>query len=191
MKEEDESSSRTDLNTWSLKEDSLADREDPDQKCSSSVLSWCREDSLDSGSMRGKFTEEGRLKEEEEDESDCEPCFRVGESCYKGVSPALNTHRSPKKDVNHMTSEDQSPCADCCGASQESPRLWTEPIRPGITRLHRDDAQKKKKKERKLGMKKTRTSKLSLKKRTAKSSLQRAATAMKRKDKRKRRRLGE
>ncbi|XP_048021657.1 uncharacterized protein KIAA2026-like isoform X2 [Megalobrama amblycephala] len=190
MKEEDESSSRTDLNTWSLKEDLLADREDPDQKCSSSVLSWCREDSLDSGSMRGKFTEEGRLKEEEEDESDSEPCFRVGESCYKGVSPALNTHRSPKKDVNHMTSEDQSPCADCCGASQESPRLWTEPILPGITRLRRDNAQKKKKKERKLGMKKTRTSKLSLKKRTAKSSLQRAATAMKRKDKRKRRRLG-
>lgn len=187
MKEEDESSSRTDLNSWSLKEDSLADREDPDQKCSSSVLSWCREDSPDS---RGTFTEEGRLKEEEEDESDCEPCFRVGESCYKGVSPALNTHRSPKKDVNHMTSEDQSPC----GAPQESPRLWTEPIRPGITRLRQDDAQKKKrqkKKERKLGVKKARTSKLSLKKRTAKSSLQRAATAMKRKDKRKRRRLGD
>lgn len=179
MKVEDESLRRTELNAWSLKEDSLADREDLDLKCSSSVLSWGREDSLDSGSIRGKFTEEGRLKEEDEDAPDCEPCFRVGESCYKGVSPALNSHRSPKKDANHMTSEDQSPCPDGCGA----PRLWTEPAR-----LRRDDAQKKNR-QKKKDIRKSKTSKLSLKKRTAKRSLQRAAAAMKKKDQRKRRRL--
>ncbi|CAM4663769.1 unnamed protein product [Leuciscus chuanchicus] len=136
------------LNAW--KEDSLADREDLDQKCSSSIFSW----SLDSGSVRGTFTGEERLKEEGEDE--CEPSFGVGESRYKGVSPALNSHRSPEKDANHMTSEDQS-------------------------------QRQKKKRQKKKDMRKP---KLSLKKRTAKSSLTRAATTVKNKDRRKRRKLG-
>lgn len=132
------------LNAW--KEDSLADREELDQKCSSSIFSW----SLDS---RGTFTEEERLKDEDE----CEPSFGVGESRYKGVSPALNSHRSPEKDANHMTSEDQSQC-------------------------------QKKKRQKKKDMRKP---KLSLKKRTAKSGLTRAATTVKNKDRRKRRKLGE
>lgn len=136
------------LNAW--KEDSLADRDDLDQKCSSSIFSW----SLDSGSVRGTFTEEERLKEEDEDE--CEPSFGVGESRYKGVSPALNSHRSPEKDANHMTCEDQSP-------------------------------RQRKKRPRKKDMRKP---KLSLKKRAAKSSLTRATTTVKKKDRRKRRKLG-
>ncbi len=103
VKVEEDSSSRTEPNTW----DSLADEEDLDQKCSSGVPSWCREDSLDSVSIRGKLTEDRRLKDEE---SDCEPCFRVGDSCYKGVSPALNAHRSPRNDVNHLSAEERSPC---------------------------------------------------------------------------------
>lgn len=135
------------LNAW--KEDSLADREDLDQKCSSSIFSW----SLDSGSVRGTFTEEERLKDEDE----CEPSFGVGESRYKGVSPALNSHRSPEKDANHMTSEYQS-------------------------------QRQKKKRQKKNDMRKP---KLSLKKRTVKSSLTRAATTVKNKDRRKRRKLGE
>ncbi|XP_039519895.1 uncharacterized protein KIAA2026-like isoform X2 [Pimephales promelas] len=136
------------LNAW--KEDSLADGEDPDQKCSSSFFSW----SLDSGSVRGAFTEEERLKEEDEDV--CEPSFGVGESLYNGVASALNSHRSPEKDANHMTCEDQSQL-------------------------------QKKKRQRKKDLKKP---KLSLKKRTAKSSMTRAATAVKKKDQRKRRKLG-
>ncbi|XP_067278915.1 uncharacterized bromodomain-containing protein 10-like [Pseudorasbora parva] len=158
-----------------------------DHRCSSSVISWSRDESPDSGSIRGTFPVEGRLKEEEEeeeeDESDCEPCFRVGESCYKGVSPAQN-----KKDANHMTCEDQSPGG--CGAAQDSPRLWADsaplhrdhaPMGHDSTPLLRDHAHKKK------AMRKT--SRLSLKKRTAKRRLQRA-TAMKKKDKRKRWKLG-
>ncbi|XP_077091565.1 putative bromodomain-containing protein 10 isoform X2 [Siphateles boraxobius] len=115
-------------NAW--KEESLADGEDLGQKCSSSIFSW----SLDSGSARGTFTEEERLKDEGE------PSFGVGESRYKGVSHA-----------NHMTCEDQSP------------------------------------RQKKKDMKKP---KLSLKRRTAKSSLTRAATAVKKRDRRKRRKLG-
>lgn len=205
VKVEDENSSRMELNSWDVKEDSLADAEDLDQKSFSRVPSWCREDSLDSVSVREKLTEDGRLKEEDDDESDCKPCFRVGDSCYKGVSPALNTHRSPKHDENHMSAEEGSPCPDCSGASQESPRLcsrcrvWTEPIRPEITHLRRDDSEttraqkkkRKKKKDRKFAMKKSKTSKLILKNRTAKSSVQRAAKNIKKKDKRKRHRLGE
>ncbi|KAK7131707.1 hypothetical protein R3I94_016741 [Phoxinus phoxinus] len=135
------------LSAW--KEDSLSAREDPGQTCSSSIFSW----SLDSGSARGAFTEDERLKEEEDE---CEPSFGVGESRYKGVSPALNSHRSPEKDANHMTSEDQS-------------------------------QRQKKKRQKKRDMKKP---KLSLKKRTAKSSLTRAATTAKKKDRRKRRKPG-
>ncbi|KAK2872207.1 hypothetical protein Q8A67_022104 [Cirrhinus molitorella] len=201
VKVEDEISSRMELNSWDVKEDSLSDGEDLDQKSLSGVPSWCREDSLDAISVRGKLTEDKRLKKEEDDESDY---FRVGNSCYKGVSPALNSHRSPKNDQNHLMAEDQSHCPDCSGASQESPhlcsrcRVWTEPIRPEITRLHQDHSQttlaqkkrRKKKKDRKFGMKKTKASKLSLKNRTAKSSLQRAAKNIKNKDKRKRRKLG-
>uniref|UniRef100_A0A673G949 Bromo domain-containing protein n=1 Tax=Sinocyclocheilus rhinocerous TaxID=307959 RepID=A0A673G949_9TELE len=112
--------------------------------------------------------------------------------CYKGVSPALNSHRSPRNDANHLSAEERSPCPDCSGASQESPRFWT-----GNTRLRRDESgptraqkkKRKKKKERKVGMKKTKTSKLSLKNRTARSSLQRAAKNIKKKDKRKRHKL--
>ncbi|XP_073680976.1 uncharacterized bromodomain-containing protein 10-like [Garra rufa] len=205
VKVEDENSSRMELNSWDIKEDSLADGEDLDQKCLSGVSSWCREDSLDSVSVRGKFAADRRLKKEEEEES-FEPCFRVGNSCYKGVSPALNSHRSPKNNENHLSSEDQSPCPDCSGASQESPHLcsrcqvWNESIRPGITRLRPDDsettlAQKKKRKKmkdgrRNFGMKKTKRCKLSLKNRTAKSSLKRAAKNIKKKDKRRRCRLG-
>uniref|UniRef100_A0A671RWA2 Bromo domain-containing protein n=1 Tax=Sinocyclocheilus anshuiensis TaxID=1608454 RepID=A0A671RWA2_9TELE len=187
VKVEEESSSR---NTWDVKEDSLADGEDLDQKCSSGVPSWCREDSLDSVSVRGQLTEDRRLEDEE---SDCEPCFRVGDSCYKGVSPALNSHRSPRNDANHLSAEERSPCPDCSRASQESPRFWTR-----NTRLRRDESgptraqkkKRKKKKERKVGVKKTKTSKLSLKNRTARSSLQRAAKNIKKKDKRKRHKLG-
>uniref|UniRef100_A0A672KCL5 Bromo domain-containing protein n=1 Tax=Sinocyclocheilus grahami TaxID=75366 RepID=A0A672KCL5_SINGR len=187
VKVEEESSSR---NTWDVKEDSLAEEEDLDQKCSSGVPSWCREDSLDSVSVRGQLTEDRRLEDEE---SDCEPCFRVGDSCYKGISPALNSHRSPRNDANHLSAEERSPCPDCSGASQESPRFWT-----GSTRLRRDESRptrvqkkkRKKKKESKVGVKKTKTSKLSLKNRTARSSLQRAAKNIKKKDKRKRHKLG-
>ncbi|KAL0150304.1 hypothetical protein M9458_054412 [Cirrhinus mrigala] len=200
VKVEDENSSRMELNSWDVKEELLADGEDLDQKSFSGVPSWCREDSLDSVSVRAKLTEDGRLKEEEGDESDCEPCFRVGDSCYKGVSPALNTHRSPKHDENHMSAEERSPCPDRSGASQESPRLcrvWTGPVRTGIAHLRRDDSEttrgqkkRKKKKDRKFAMKKSKTSKLILKNRMAKSSVQRAAKNLKKKDKRKRHRLG-
>lgn len=190
VKVEEENSSSTEPNTWDVKEDSLSDGEDLDQKCSSGVPSWCREDSLDSVSVRGPSMEDRRLEDEE---SDCEPCFRVGDSCYKGVSPALNSHRGPRIDANHLSAEERSPCPDCSGASQGSPSFWTD---PGNTRLRRDESRptraqkrKKKKKERKFGVKKT--SRLSLKKRTARSSLQRAAKTIKKKDKRKRHRLGE
>lgn len=157
------SSSRTEPDTW--------DEEDLDHKCSS----WCREDSLDSVSIRGKLT-----KDEEDEESDGEPWFRVGDSCYKGVSSALNTHRSPRNDVNHSSAEERSPCANSSGASQESQSLGTE-----NTRLRRDESvptrAQKKKKERKFSVKKTKTSKLSLKNRTSRSSLQRAARNIKKK----------
>uniref|UniRef100_A0A8C1CAN6 Bromo domain-containing protein n=1 Tax=Cyprinus carpio carpio TaxID=630221 RepID=A0A8C1CAN6_CYPCA len=188
VKVEEENSSSTEPNTWDVKEDSLSDGEDLDQKCSSGVPSWCREDSLDSVSVRGPSMEDRRLEDEE---SDCEPCFRVGDSCYKGVSPALNSHRGPRIDANHLSAEERSPCPDCSGASQESPSFWTD---PGNTRLRRDESRptraqkRKKKKERKFGVKKT--SRLSLKKRTARSSLQRAAKTITKKDKRKRHRLG-
>uniref|UniRef100_A0A671RW77 Bromo domain-containing protein n=1 Tax=Sinocyclocheilus anshuiensis TaxID=1608454 RepID=A0A671RW77_9TELE len=85
------------------------------------------------------------------------------------VSPALNSHRSPRNDANHLSAEERSPCPDCSRASQESPRFWTR-----NTRLRRDESgptraqkkKRKKKKERKVGVKKTKTSKLSLKNRT-------------------------
>ncbi|XP_043090282.1 uncharacterized protein KIAA2026-like isoform X2 [Puntigrus tetrazona] len=183
VKVEEESSSRTELNTWEVKEDSLADGEDLDQKCSSGAPSWCREDSLDSVSVRGQLTEDKRLKDEEDEECDGEPCFRVGDSCYKGVSPALNTHRSPRCEVNHSSAE------DCSGESQESLTFWTEDTRlrrvePGPTRAQKK--KRKKKKERKFALKKTKMNKLSLKNQTARSSLQRAAKNIKKKDKRKR-----
>ncbi len=153
--------SADEVNSSSRTEPNTCDEED---QCSS----WCREDSPDSVSVRGKFPED-----EEDEESDGEPWFRVGDSCYKSVSSALNTHRSPRNDVNHSSAEERSPCANPSGASQESQSLRTE-----NTRLQRDKsvptpAQKKRKK--------TKTSKLSLKNRTARSSLQRAARNIKKK----------
>ncbi|XP_026108986.1 uncharacterized protein KIAA2026-like [Carassius auratus] len=176
---EEESSSSTEPNTWDVREDSLADGEDLDQ-----TPSWCREDSLDSVSVRGQSREDGRLRDEE---SDSEPCFRVGDSCYKGVSPALNSHRSHRIEANHLSAEERSPCPDRSGAS-----FWTDPgnTRRDGSRTTRVQKSKKKKKERKFSMKKPKMSKLSLKKRTARSSLQRAAQNIKKKDKRKRHRLG-
>ncbi|XP_056301974.1 uncharacterized protein KIAA2026-like [Danio aesculapii] len=148
--------------SWDIKEDSFSDGEDLDQKTSSILVSWCPEDSQCSSE---------RFKEEkEEDEDECEPCFRVGENCYKGISPALNSHRTPDKDW------------DCSGALQEFPHHF----QPENTRLRKHEStentlKKKKRRKRTEGrMKKSRTSKLSLKRRTARMSVQRAAHSLRR-----------
>uniref|UniRef100_A0A672K721 Bromo domain-containing protein n=1 Tax=Sinocyclocheilus grahami TaxID=75366 RepID=A0A672K721_SINGR len=116
--------------------------------------------------QRSQEPEEAELRDQT-----CGSCYHYnylftvyfGDSCYKGISPALNSHRSPRNDANHLSAEERSPCPDCSGASQESPRFWT-----GSTRLRRDESRptrvqkkkRKKKKESKVGVKKTKTSKL-------------------------------
>ncbi|XP_051536856.1 uncharacterized protein KIAA2026-like isoform X2 [Myxocyprinus asiaticus] len=208
VKLDNDRSCKMELYAWGVNEDSLVDKEDLDQKRPSSVLLGCMEYSPKS--LRGiqKSMEEEHLKEE--DESDCKPYFQVGDSCFKGKSPAnsLNSHtdKSPNKFTIHKTIEEHSPCSGCFTLCKKTTlhcsfcRLLSDPIKPVITRARKDKStqgttettcakknkrKKKKEKERKLGMRKTKKGKVNLKNITAKSSLQRAASTMKKKDKRK------
>ncbi|XP_051960866.1 uncharacterized protein KIAA2026-like [Xyrauchen texanus] len=211
VKLENDSSCNTEPYAWGVNEDLLSDKEDLDQKCPSSVLLGCKEVSSESSrGIREKSTEEEHSKKE--DESDCEPWFRVGDSCYRGKSPAnsliSHTDKSPNKDMIHKTREEHSPCSECSGVSKETSRhcsccrLLNDPIKPEVTRPQQDNStqgateitrarkkKRKKKKESKFGVRKTKSNKVNLKNRKAKSSLHRAASTMK-KDKRKKRKLG-
>lgn len=143
VKVENHSSDEADACAWDVKEDS-------EQKCSTSL----------------QYTEGSgeRLKEEHES-SDDEPCFRVGDSCYKGKSPALNTR----------------PCTEC---SRASTQRWNH-IQPEINCRGRKNStdetaemtpakRKKKKKKSELNVRKTNTRKLNTKNKRMKKRLQRA-----------------
>ncbi|KAF4099038.1 hypothetical protein G5714_021068 [Onychostoma macrolepis] len=122
VKVEEESSSRTEPNTWDVKEDSLADEEDLDQKCSSGV-------------PRG--------------------AEKIPWTLDAGISESLDRKHTP-----------------------------------ATGQIRTDTSPEEEEEESKFGVKKTKTRKLSLKNRTARSSLQRAAKNIKEKDKRKRHKLG-
>ncbi|XP_051533837.1 uncharacterized protein KIAA2026-like [Myxocyprinus asiaticus] len=212
VKLENDGSCKTEPCPWGVNENLLSDKEDLDQKCPSSVLLGCKEVSSESSrGVREKSMEEERLKKE--DESDCEPWFRVGDSCYRGKSPAnslmSHTDKSPYKDMIHKTSEKHTLCSECSRVSKETTRhcsrcrLLNDPIKSEITCPQQDNStqgatettrarkkKRKKKKENKSGMRKTKSGKVNLKNRKAKSSLHRAASTMKKKDKRKKRKLG-
>lgn len=169
VKVEKDGSDNADVCAWDVKEDSAHGREE--QKCSSSVQ-------YTEGS--GGVQQVEHLKEEN-DPSDGEPCFRVGDSCYKGKSPALDTRQNL---------QEKRPCTECSRASTQRCshcHIWNR-IQPEINRRRQDystdetmemTCAKRKKRKSELNVRKTNTRKLNMKNKRMKKRLQRAANRMK------------
>lgn len=181
VKVENDSSGDVEMCAWGLQGDSLHDGEELNQKCPSGVHLQCKEDS---GGIQEKSMELKHLKEEQE--SNIEPCFRVGDSCYKGKSPALSLRTD---DVSQQTVDEKRLCAECSGAS---PHLCTHChtiIQPKIN-SRRDQSKgkmgttkRKKRKKKSESTRKTNTGKLNIKARRLKKRLHRADNIRKKKQK--------
>lgn len=165
--EKDSSNNNTEVCAWGDKEEK--------EKRSSSVHSQYTEDS-------GGVQQEEDLNEENES-SDGEPCFRVGDSCYKGTSPALNSHKNL---------QEIRPCTECSESSTHRCshcHIWNH-VQPEINQRRHDHStdettertrakRKKRKKKSELNVRKTNTRKLNMKNKRMKKHLQRAANRMK------------
>lgn len=158
------------------------------------------------------------LKEEDKEDTDCEPSLRVGTNCYMGKfpanSPSANAFEASEigATVNNESSyQNRHPCPRCSRDSREDPEphsclcftaesnrtasaIFRQPShsRGETGKIQSKKKRRKKKKEKLLGVK---AGALGLKKlrqaRVAKSTLCKAAADLKRKDKRKKQKLGE